>query len=46
MTKQFTTQTLYSKNVLWLTEIYKKCLKLDFDLMDDISNWDRLIYHG
>ncbi|WP_010651717.1 hypothetical protein [Oceanobacillus massiliensis] len=38
MKKQFTTQILYSKNVSWLTEIYKKCLKLDFDLMDDLSD--------
>ncbi|RDW20078.1 hypothetical protein CWR48_04965 [Oceanobacillus arenosus] len=44
MKKQFTTQILYSEDVSWLTEIYKKCLKLDFDLIDDISDWTGGIY--
>lgn len=39
MENQFATQILYSKNVLWLIETYKKCLKLDFDLSDEIVDW-------
>ena len=41
MKKQFKTQIYYSKNASWLLEMYRKCLKLDFELTDEISEWTK-----